>query len=60
MVNEGAGSSAYQSFAKVFTSYHDRYAAGPSNQIDSPVPYDVVLDEDGGMVKSLMDALEVV
>ena len=59
MTSDGAGPSTYQSFAKVFASYHDQYSAGPSNQIDSGIRYDVVLDEEGGMVRSLMNSLEV-
>ncbi|ORX40632.1 nuclear pore protein 84/107 [Kockovaella imperatae] len=52
--------SASQSFAKVFSSYHEQYAeAGPSSaQLDTPIRYDVVLDEEGGLVTSLMGTLE--
>jgi nuclear pore complex protein Nup107 len=53
----------YTTFARVFTSYHDQYGtneAGPSrsSQIDSAIRYDIVLDEEGGLVKSLMSAVE--
>ncbi|KAK8853177.1 hypothetical protein IAR55_003879 [Kwoniella newhampshirensis] len=50
----------YQTFAKVFSSYHDQYAkAGPSsNQLDSPIRADAVLDEQGGLIIALMGSLE--
>jgi nuclear pore complex protein Nup107 len=50
----------YQSFAKILTSYHDQYAeAGPSSaQLDAPIRYDAVLDADGGLIISLMRAVE--
>lgn len=54
------GSSPYQAFARIFTSYHDQYSEpGPSNrQIDSSIRYDAVLDEQGGLLASLMGAIE--
>ncbi|OCF38190.1 nuclear pore complex protein Nup107 [Kwoniella heveanensis BCC8398] len=51
----------YQNFAKVLSSYHHQYAeAGPSSssQLDSPIRYDAVLDEEGGLISALMGALE--
>ncbi|WWC91661.1 uncharacterized protein L201_006607 [Kwoniella dendrophila CBS 6074] len=51
----------YQNFAKVLSSYHDQYAeAGPSNSssLDSPIRYDAVLDEEGGLIRALMGSLE--
>lgn len=50
----------YQSFAKVFTSYHEQYAeAGPSSsQLDSPIRHDIVLAEEGGLIDGLMKTLE--
>ncbi|WWC71980.1 uncharacterized protein I206_105939 [Kwoniella pini CBS 10737] len=56
-----ASPTTYQNFAKVLSSYHDQYAeAGPSNtsSLDSPIQYEAVLDEEGGLIKSLMGALE--
>jgi hypothetical protein len=54
------GSSPYQAFARIFTSYHGQYSEpGPSNrQIDSSIRYDAVLDEQGGLLASLMGAIE--
>ena len=53
-------STPYQSFAKILTSYHGQYAeAGPSSsQLDTPIRRDVVLNEEGGLITSLMTALE--
>jgi nuclear pore complex protein Nup107 len=50
----------YPSFANVFTSYHKQYAeAGPSSsQLDSPMRPDVILDEEGGLITSLIGSLE--
>ncbi|WVR00241.1 hypothetical protein IAU59_007383 [Kwoniella sp. CBS 9459] len=50
----------YQNFAKVLSSYHHQYAeAGPSSsQLDSPIRYDAVLDEEGGLIGALMGAIE--
>ncbi|WWD19594.1 hypothetical protein CI109_104056 [Kwoniella shandongensis] len=55
-----SSSNPYQTFAKVFSSYHDQYAeAGPSsNQLDTPIRFDAVLDEDGGLINALMGSLE--
>lgn len=52
--------SPYASFAEILSRFHGQYAeAGPSSaQLDAPMPYDVVLDEDGGMVEALMGSLE--
>ncbi|ORY33501.1 putative nuclear pore complex protein [Naematelia encephala] len=55
--------SPYTSFAKVFGAYHEQYAepqAGPSSskQLDTALRYDVVLDEEGGLLTSLMSSLE--
>lgn len=51
--------STYQAFAKVFSTYHEQYAAGPSSrQLDAPLRHDAVLDEEGGMLVSLMAAVE--
>ncbi|KAL1412723.1 Nucleoporin nup84 [Vanrija albida] len=54
------GSTPYTDFAKLLASYHEKYAeAGPSSsQLDSPIRYDVVLDESDGLISSLMDSLE--
>lgn len=56
----GSSSTPYHSFAKVFTSYHEQYAeAGPSSsQLDSVLRRDVVLDEEGGLITSLMRSIE--
>lgn len=53
-------SSPDATFAKVLASYHSKYAeAGPSSaQLDSPIRYDVVLDEEDGMISALMGSLE--
>ena len=50
----------YQSFAKIFTSYHDRYATAgsSSSRLDASIRHDAILDEDGGLIVSLMSALE--
>ncbi|WWC64631.1 uncharacterized protein I303_107242 [Kwoniella dejecticola CBS 10117] len=56
-----ATSTPYQNFAKVLSSYHHQYAqAGPSTStsLDSPIRYEAVLDEEGGLIRSLMAALE--
>lgn len=54
-----ATSSPYQAFAKTFAAYQDRYAeAGPSTHLDSPLRHDVVLDEEGGVITTLMRSLE--
>jgi nuclear pore complex protein Nup107 len=60
-----ASSSTYSTFAKVITSYHEQYGsttssiAGPSKSpLDAAIRYDIVLDEEGGLVRSLMDAVE--
>jgi len=60
MTATASGPSTYQAFAKAFTTYHEQYAeAGPSSrQLDAPLPYDVVLDEQGGLLNSLMIAVE--
>ncbi|KAK4685830.1 hypothetical protein P7C73_g4306, partial [Tremellales sp. Uapishka_1] len=54
-------STTYGSFAKILSSYQQQYAqpqAGPSKQLDSPLQYDVVLDEEGGLIHSLESAIE--
>ena len=53
-------SDPYHSFAKVFTSYHDQYATAgtSSSQLDAPIRHDAILDEEGGLIVSLMSALE--
>ena len=55
-----SNATTYQAFARIFTSYHDQYSEpGPSNrQIDAGIRYDAVLDEQGGLLASLMGALE--
>jgi hypothetical protein len=54
--------SAYQAFSKDFASYQEVNAqAGPSKtkiHLDSQLPQDAVLDEDNGLVGSLMKSLE--
>lgn len=54
------GSSPSQSFAKIVYSYHEQYGEpGPSSQrLDTPLRPDVVLDEEGGLIASLMGSLE--
>ena len=58
MVTTGASPS--QSFAKIVYSYHEQYGEpGPSSQrLDTPLQPAVILDEDGGMIASLMGSLE--
>lgn len=58
MVTQSASPDA--TFAKVLANYHSKYAeAGPSSaQLDSPIRYDVVLDEESGMISALMGSLE--
>ncbi|WVR07722.1 hypothetical protein IAU60_004764 [Kwoniella sp. DSM 27419] len=53
-------STPYQNFAKILSTYHAQYSeAGPSSsQLDSPIRYDAVLDQEGGLIRALMDALE--
>lgn len=59
-----ASTGSYQAFAKIFSSYHDQYAdaqAGPSTsrrQLDSVIRYDAVLDEEHGLLASLVQSLE--
>jgi hypothetical protein len=57
-----APGSTYQAFSKDFASYQEVNAqAGPSKttvHLDSQLPQDVVLDEDSGLVGSLMRSLE--
>jgi hypothetical protein len=57
-----ATGSTYQAFSKDFASYQEVNAqAGPSKttvHLDSQLPQDVVLDEDSGLVGSLMRSLE--
>nr|XP_019044194.1 nuclear pore complex protein Nup107 [Kwoniella bestiolae CBS 10118]OCF23124.1 nuclear pore complex protein Nup107 [Kwoniella bestiolae CBS 10118] len=56
-------STPYQNFAKVLSSYHDQYSeAGPSSSssLDSPIRYEAVLDEEGGLIRAFMGALEEV
>jgi hypothetical protein len=55
-----SSSTPYVSFAKILSSYHERYAeAGPSTlQLDSPMRHDAVLDEEGGLLMALMGAVE--
>jgi hypothetical protein len=57
-----ATGSTYQAFSKDFASYQEVNAqAGPSKttvHLDSQLPQDVVLDEDSGLVGSLMKSLE--
>lgn len=60
----------YTTFAQLFSSYHDQYAAepeaGPSTgghgllkqQIDAQMQYDAVLDEEQGLLRKLNEALE--
>ena len=49
-----------QSFAKIFSSYHEQYGEpGPSTlRLDHPLRSDVILDEEGGLITSLMVVLE--
>lgn len=49
----------YSSFAEILSKYHAQYSeAGPSSaQLDTPIRYDVVLDEDKGMVEALRGSL---
>lgn len=48
------------SFAKIFSNYHQKYAeAGPSTaQLDTPIRYDAVVDEEGGMLSAILSSLE--
>jgi hypothetical protein len=54
--------SPYQAFSKDFASYQEVNAqAGPSKtsiHLDSQLPLDTVLDEEAGLVGSLMKSLE--
>lgn len=52
--------SPYSTFADILSRYHSQYTeAGPSSaQLDTPIPYDVVLDQDNGMIEALMGSLE--
>jgi hypothetical protein len=54
--------STYQAFSKDFASYQEVNAqAGPSKttiHLDSQLPHDNVLDEDNGLVGSLLKSLE--
>lgn len=54
------GRSPYEAFAHIFSAFHDnQQQAGPSSkQLDSPIPYDRVLAENGGMLSALMGSLE--
>ncbi|WOO81998.1 Nuclear pore complex protein [Vanrija pseudolonga] len=54
------GGTPYTEFASTLASYHAKYAeAGPSkSQLDSPIPYDDVLDESRGMIRELMESLK--
>lgn len=56
--------TTYQAFSKDFASYQQVNAqAGPSKttiHLDSQLPQDAVLDEEGGLVSSLMGSLESV
>ena len=57
-----ASGSTYHAFSKDFASYQEVNAqAGPSRttiHLDSQLPQDLVLDEDNGLVGSLMKSLE--
>ncbi|WRT70272.1 uncharacterized protein IL334_007267 [Kwoniella shivajii] len=55
-----SSSTPYQAFARVLSTYHDQYSeAGPSSSsLDSPIRYDAVLDEQGGLIRALQGALE--
>lgn len=58
---DASGPSPYTSFADILSRFHGQYSeAGPSTaaQLDAPIRYDVVLDEDGGMIETLMGSLE--
>ncbi|KAE8539556.1 hypothetical protein D1P53_004658 [Cryptococcus gattii VGV] len=49
----------YSSFASLFAAYQEQYSqAGPSTQLDSPINHEAVLDEQGGLIVSLMGSLE--
>ena len=52
--------SPYQAFARTISTFQENYAeAGPSTiHLDSPLRHDVVLDEERGVVTSLMQSLE--
>jgi len=60
MTDSGRATSPYTSFAEILSRFHGQYSeAGPSSaQLDAPIRYDVVLDEEGGMIESLMGSLE--
>lgn len=60
MSDSGGATSPYTSFAEILSRFHQQYSeAGPSSaQLDAPIRYDVVLEEDGGMVEALMGSLE--
>jgi hypothetical protein len=57
-----ATASTYQAFSKDFASWQEVNAqAGPSKttiHLDSQLPQDAVLDEDNGLVGSLIKSLE--
>ncbi|OWT37305.1 nuclear pore complex protein Nup107 [Cryptococcus neoformans Bt1] len=49
----------YSSFASLLAAYQEQYShAGPSTQLDSPINHEAVLDEQGGLIASLMESLE--
>ncbi|WVN84934.1 uncharacterized protein L203_100071 [Cryptococcus depauperatus CBS 7841] len=52
-------STPYISFANIIASYQEQYSnAGQSSQLDSSLNYEVVLDEEGGLISALMACLE--
>lgn len=54
------GATPTQAFAKIVSSYHEQYGeAGPSSiRLDTPLRADVILDDEGGLITSLMGSLE--
>lgn len=49
----------YSSFASLLAAYQEQYSqAGPSTQLDSPISHEAVLDEQSGLIISLMESLE--
>lgn len=53
-----SAANPYQSFAKIFSSYHEQHGGPSSIRLDTPLRYDVVLDEEGGLLASLMGSIE--
>lgn len=60
LASGAAGTTPSLAFAKILSSYHQKYAeAGPSSaQLDTPIRYDAVVDEEGGMISALLGSLE--